>query len=321
MPNVGALGSGQGAAAANQTINTQAQTQASNAAMSNAQRLGGDTYLDALYQQNNPSAFTSSILGGLAQGGSSDIASVLLGQSASQLGGYGLQEAVAGGQMGEAVAQGNLTNQEAQSTTGYNLANLLLSAEGTGLQSQGLAAQAGTAAAQQGVEQAQYGVQSGQYPEQMQEAALANANTVINARDQAAISGTTNTQGTKRAQATQGAEYGWQQADIFRAQQLAQLGQVSEQQGYAGQQEQIANQQQQLGLAAQGIGLSRDQAEAQLGFGLQQTGVSTAQDLYGFLSQAATAEGGAAQTYAGAIGTGALAGGLPPGFLSQGQGG
>jgi hypothetical protein len=317
MPNVGALGSGQGAGAANQTINTQAQTQASNAAMSNAQRLGGDTYLDALYQQNNPGGLTTSVAGGLSAGGPNSLAAYLLGGIAGQEGQYGYQGAIAGGQMGEAVAQEQLTNQEAQSTTGYNLANLLLSAEGTGLQSQGVAAQAGTAAAQQGVEQAQYGVQSGQYPEQMQEAALANANAVINARDQAAISGTTNTQGTKRAQATQGAEYGWQQADIFRAQQLAQLGQVSEQQGYAGQQEQLANQQAQLGLAAQGEGLSRDQAEAQLGFGLQQAGVSTAQDLYGFLGQAAAAQGGAAQTYAGALGAGSISGGLNPAFAQS----
>jgi hypothetical protein len=260
-----------------------------------------------------PGGLTTPIAGALS-GTANPLAGYLLGQAAPQIGGYMSQVAQAGGQMTEDVAQLGVTNAEAQQTTGYDLANLLLSAEGTGLQSAGLAQQAQTAAQQQGTEEEQYGVQMGQYPEQMQEAALQNANAVKAMQDAGAIGGTLNTQGYKRQQATQGAEYGWQQADIFRQQQLAALGQQSEQQGYTGQQEQIANQQAQLGLEAQGVGLSRDQAEAQLNFGMQQAGIQTAGDIYGLAQQAGTAEAGAASTYAGAISQAALMGGLGPAF-------
>jgi len=267
--------------------------------------------------QNAPTGgLTSTIAGGLSNAAnpSSALSSYLLGGSAGQLGQYGLQGALAGAQMGEVVPQEQLTNAEAQSTTGYDLANALLGIQGTGLQSQGLAQQATTAAQQQGLEQAQYGVQQGQYPEQMQEAALQNANAVIGARDAAAVGGTLNTTGYQRGQATQAAQYGWQQADIFRNQQLSQLAQQSEQAGYGGQQEQIANQRQQLALAAQGQGLSAQQAQAQLGFGMQQAGISATGDIYGLLQQAAGAQGGAAQTYAGALSQASLMGGLGPAF-------
>ena len=203
-----------------------------------------------------------------------------------------------------------------QNQTGYSLANALLGIEGTGLQSQGLAQQASTAAQQQGIEQAQYGVQSGQYPEQMQQAALANANAVIGEESSSAIGGTLNTTAHQRRQATQGAEYGWQQADIFRNQQLAQLGQQSEQAGFAGQESQIANQRQQLGLAAQGQGLSAQQAQDQLGFGLQQAGISATGDVLGYLGQAGAAQGGMAQTYAAGLSQAAMYGGLGPHFMS-----
>ena len=316
MANAGALGS--------QYQNPANTTAKSDSALASAAALGGTSYLTQQYNnaQGQPlSSFSTAAANALGGGGINPEIGGLLGGIAGQLGQYGYAGAAAEGQMGETVAQEQLTNQEAQSTTGYDLGGLLLSAEGTGLQSQALAAQAGTAAQQQGIEQAQYGVQSGQYPEQLQEAALQNANAVKALQDTGASSGVLNTQGQQRRTATQGAEYGWQQADIYRAQALAQLGQASEQVGYGGQQEQFANQQQQLALAAQGEGLSRDQAEAQLSFGLQQAGVTGAQDLYGFLGQAAAAQGGAAQTYAGAIGTGSLLGGLGPGFGQNFTGG
>jgi hypothetical protein len=261
------------------------------------------------------------IAGGISGGGSSALAAYGLGGNASQLGGYQLSAALAGGQMGEAVSQEQESVAELQNQTGYSLANELLAYQGTGLQSQGLAQQATTAAQQQGIEQAQYGVQSGQYPEQMQQAALANANAVQGMQDQGAISGTTNTQGYRRAQATQGAEYGWQQADIFRQQQLAALGQASEQAGYGGQQSQLANQQQQLGLAAQGEGLSSQQAQDQLMFGMHQAGISATGDIYGYMQQAAQAEGGAASTYAAGLSQAALYGGLSPAFVKSLLGG
>ena len=216
--------------------------------------------------------------------------------------------------MGEAVSQYGLTQAEQQNQAAYGQANAALGFQGTQLQSQGLAQQASTAGQQQGLEEAQYGIQQGQYPEQQAQAALANKNAVINARDQAAVGGTLNTTGYQRGQATQAAQYGWQQADIFRNQQLAQLGQQGEQVGFQGQESQIANQRQQLALAAQGQGLTEQQAQDQLAFGMQQAGISATGDIYGYAQQAAAAQGGAAQTYAGALSQASLIGGLGPAF-------
>jgi len=233
---------------------------------------------------------------------------------ASQLGGYASQALMAEAGMGQTTAQLGVTDAQLQNQTGYSLANSLLGIEGTGLQSQGLAQQASTAATQQGLEEAQYGIQQGQFPEEAAKAALENQNAVIGARDAAAVGGTLNTTGYQRQQATQGAEYGWQQADIFRNQQLAQLSQQSQQAGYGGQQANIANQRQQLALAAQGQGLSAQQAEDQLSFGMQQAGISATGDIYGYANQAAQAEAGAAQTYAGGLAAAGMYGGLGPAF-------
>jgi hypothetical protein len=242
----------------------------------------------------------------------SQISGYLAGQAGPGLAQSGLAATLGSAQLGMVGPQLGVSEAELGSNEGYTLANALLGYEGIGLQSQGLASQASTAAQQQGIEQAQYGIQQGQYPEEMQKAALANENAVKGMQDQGAIGGTLNTQGYKRAQATQGAEYGWQQADIFRSQQLAQLGQQAEQVGYGGQQEQFANQRQQLELAAQGQGLSAQQAQAQYGFGLQQLGVSASPEQY--LSAIANAQGGEAQQLAAIGSQASLIGGLGPNF-------
>lgn len=273
-------------------------------------------------------------LGSPDQKAASAALSPLSGTTASLLGSPNWQDTVSGyiaGQSGSAVAQSNLSGAlgsaqlgmvapslalgtaEAQNTEGYSLANALLGYQGTGLQSQGLAEQAGVSAQQQGVEEAEFGVQSTQYPEQQAEAALANQNAVIGNRDAAAIGGTTETTSAKRTAATQASEYGWQSADIYRNQQLANLGQQSEEQGYAGTEESYANQRQQLALAAQGQGLSAQQAQAQFGFGLQQLGVNSSPEQY--LATIANAEGGSAQQLAAVGSQASLIGGLGPNFL------
>ena len=170
------------------------------------------------------SPFAADAATALAGGGQGALAAFTMGQYGSQLAQGGAGNVLAEAGLSEVASQYGVSAAELQNKTGYDLANALLGYEGTGLQSQGLAEQASTAAAQQGLEQSQYGVQQGQYPEEMQKAALENANAVKNLQDQGAIGGTLNTTGYQRAQATQGAEYGWQQADIFRNQQLAQLG-------------------------------------------------------------------------------------------------
>lgn len=260
--------------------------------------------------------------------------SPLSGTTASLLGSPNWQDQVSGyiaGQSGSAVAQSDLTGAlgsaalgmtaptlatgqaEAANTEGYSLANSLLGYEGVGLESQQTAQQAQTAAQQQGTEEAQYGVSATQYPEQQAEAALANQNTVIANRDAAGVGGVTDTTSSKRTAATQASEYGWQQADIYRNQQLAQLGQQSEEQGYEGTEEGFANQKQQLALAGQAQGLSAQQAQSQYGFGLQQLGVNAEPEQY--LASIANAEGGSAQQLAAVGSQASLIGGLGANFL------
>lgn len=242
------------------------------------------------------------------------IAGYLQGQAGQGIAGAGLQGALASQQLGMVGPQTQLSAAEAQNQSGYSLADALLGYQGTQLQSQGLAQQASTAAAQQGIEEGQYGVSQTQYPEQLQQAALANANAVRGNQDAAAVGGTLNTTGYQREKGTQAAQYGWQQADIFRQQQLAALGQQSEQAGFAGQESGIANQQQQLALAAKGQGLSAQQAQDQLGFGLQQLGISAQGDVLGYMQQAAQAQGSEAQQYAAALSQAGMIGGLGPNF-------
>ena len=266
--------------------------------------------------------------------------SPLSSTTASLLGSPNWQDTVSGyiaGQSGSQIAQSNLTGSLGSASLGMvapqlgvsqaeagvgeqgQLANALLGYESTGLQSQGLAQQAQTAAQQQGIERSEYGVSATQYPEQQAEAALANQNAVIGNRDAAAIGGTQNTTGNQRNVATQAQQYGWQQADIYRNQQLAALGQQSEEAGYTGQEDQFANQRAQLALAAQGQGISAQQGISQFGFGLQQLGVQASPEQY--LAQIANAEGGSAQSLAGIGSQAGIIGGLGPNYASAAMGG
>lgn len=240
------------------------------------------------------------------------VAGYLSGQAAPTIAQQGLTGAVASGQLGMTAPQLGVSEAELGNTQGYSLANALLGEQGIGLQSQGLASQAKTAAQQQGTEEAQYGVSQTQYPEQQAEAALQNQNAVIANRDAAAIGGVTDTTATKRTAATQQSQYGWQQADIFRNQQLAKLQQQSEEQGYQGTEEQFANQRAQLGLSAQGEGLSAQQAQDQLKFGLQQLGVNAEPEQY--LSSVANASSSEAQQLSAVLSQAGLIGGLGPNF-------
>jgi hypothetical protein len=257
-------------------------------------------------QQPAPSPLTGTTAGLLT--GGNPLLGYIAGGAGPSVAGPNLSAALGQQQLGMSGVNAGVGAAELQSGLGFDLSNALLGYQGIGLQSQGLAAQAGTSAQQQGLEEAQYGVQSGQYPEEAQKAALSNALAVSGQQDTGAITGTINTQGYKRQQAAQGAEYGWQQADIFRQQQLADLGQQSEEAGYAGQQEQIANQRQQLELAAQGQGISTQQLIAQFGFGLNQLGVQSTPEQY--LSTIAGAQGQSAQALSAAGSQAALIGGL-----------
>jgi hypothetical protein len=257
-------------------------------------------------------AATSSLLGSSSY--QDQIAGYLSGQYAPAEAQAGLAASLGSAQLGTVGQALGVQSAELENTTGYDFANALLGYQDTGLQSQALASQGATAAAQQGISNAEYGVSATQFPEQMAEAKQQFQTAQQGQQDQGAASGTTNTQGQKAAEANLASNYGWQQADIYRNQALAALGQQSSEVGFGGTEEQIANARQQLGLSAQGQGLSAQQASDQLKFGLQSLGVSAEPEQY--LSAISNAEGQGA-TQLSALGSqAALIGGLGPNFLS-----
>jgi hypothetical protein len=202
----------------------------------------------------------------------------------------------------------NLVGPELQDSTaynnamaGYNQAGLENQAAGLGISQLGLQQQGAQNTAQQGIEQQEYGLQSGQYPEQSAEAALAYQNTIMQTSGGQAISGTANTVGGKQQVATNAADYGYQQEDINRAQQLSQLGQQSEQSGYGYSQQELQNAQSQLGLSASANGLSEDQLMTMLNYGNTQAGVGAQQDIVSLLSQLGQGELGQVGTAGSAL--------------------
>ncbi len=166
------------------------------------------------------------------------------------------------------------TNAYNQAMTGYQQGSLGISNQQIGLQKTGLQEQGQQAAAQQGFEQQGYNIQQGQYPEQQAEAALAYQNALRSTQGGQAISGTQNTVGGRADVSTLAQNYGFQQQDINRAQQLSQLGQQSELSGYGYSQEQLQNAQKNLGLSAQANGISQQQLYTMLGYQNQQAGLS-----------------------------------------------
>lgn len=251
---------------------------------------------------------------GLATSGTwqNQVSGYLYGGAAGQLAGYGLQGAVANEGLGLSPYTLAIQEQNLTSGAGFDFAGALLGYQGLGLQSQGLADQSQTAAGQQGLEAAAYNVTSQKYGQEQSQATLEHQQQQLTARSGAAGTGTLNTQGTRTAEKTANQEYAWQSATIFRQQQLASLGQQSEQLGYQTKAEGLALGQQQLALTAQKQGLSVQQAQQQLGFGLQQLGIKATPAAY--LSQIATAEEGGATTLRGVVSQASLIGGLGPSF-------
>jgi len=266
----------------------------------------------------NPAAPTTAASAGLlaSPNWQNQIAGYLTGEYAPQMAQSGLGAALGSAQLGLTGPQLGVASAELGNTAGYDFANALLGYEGTGLQSQALASQGATAAAQEGITTGEYGVSATQYPEQLAEARQAFQTQQQGLQDQGAASGTLNTGGQKTAEANLASNYGWQQADIYRQQQLAALGQQSSQVGFGGTEEQIANAQKQLALTAQGQGLSAQQAADQLRFGLQSLGVGAEPEQ--FLSTIANAQGAGAQQLAALGSQASLIGGLGTNFLSGG---
>lgn len=184
------------------------------------------------------------------------------------------------------------------------------------LQQQGAAAQGVLNQQQQAEEVAQYTLAQQAFPEQQAQAAQQNTQALQGISSGGASAGTLNTTGHGRDIQNQALSYGWQQADISRAQQTAQLGQQSEVQGYQYSAGDIARTQQNLELAAQANGLSLQQLTGQYQYGqtTQNQGSELAQSqLY---DQLLAAYGGSVGDLAG---VGSQLGLLSPGsILSNG---
>jgi hypothetical protein len=262
-----------------------------------------------------------------------------------------LQAALAGNQYSVNQQQYGLTSTNLEQQAANQLGQLGIGYEQIGLQGQGLAAQAGllgttTGLEQQGwgleqqnwalqqqgfgLEQQQYGVSATQYPEQLAEAALNYNVNRENLVGNMAASGALNTQGSTQQQNVLLANYGFQRADIGRAQELAALGQqqtllgqqeagIGQQQAVLGQaattaQQQysaadIARQQQNLQLVAQQNGLSVQEVQQQLAYGLSQAGLDLQQNLPQLLNSLSSIYGGDLSQVEGAAGELGLLGG------------
>ena len=238
------------------------------------------------------------------------VGELLYGSYAGQIGTYGLQGALGEQQLALSPQTLAVQEQNMVSGTGFNFANALLGYQGLGLQSQGLATQAATAAGQQGLEQAGFAITQQRFGQEQATAALQYKNKQLGLESQGAGTGTLNTTGSRTAQATASQEYAWQQATIYRQQQLSQLAQQSEQLGYQTKASGLAQGQQQLALNAQQQGLGVQQYASQLGFGLQQLGVKATPAA--LLSAISSAETGQATQLKALISQSSLIGGRGP---------
>ena len=254
------------------------------------------------------------------------------GGAAVQVAGTGLTVDELMGQLGLNQAQVNQTEAYQQLQGSYAQANAGIGQEQNLLSQQGLGAQAGLLGTQYGIQQQtlagqeqlagiQHGLSEQQLADQKAQQALSYQNQVQNTQGSLAASGALNTEGSKQVQNTNAAENQFAQAALQRSGTglQAQYGYQQQQfgleaQGQAAQQGyslgSIARGQQGLELASQANGLSLDQTLNQINYGMQQAGLAgqgNADQLYG---QIGSAVGQGATYQAGAIGYGALLGGV-----------
>ena len=223
-----------------------------------AQGAGFSGTLSGLLNSTNPSSQAAGVVGagqapGIAQSG------LTMEQLLSQIG----------------LAVPNVAESAASQNLGalFGLEQAGIGENQLGIQGQQLANQAQGLQTQQGFTTAEYNLNQQQYPEQLAEAALQNKQATLALNAQQATTGTSLTEGGKLAQSAQKQQYGWQQQDINRAQQLAGLQQQA---GLAGTQtslSDIALSQQNLEQTAQANGVSVQQLLAQWQQGLQQLGI------------------------------------------------
>jgi hypothetical protein len=192
---------------------------------------------------------------------------------------------------------------------GLTLTGTLLSQAQTGRQ-------AGRSAATQAIEQGAYAITQTQYPEKIKELGQQFALTKAQAVDASAASGTLGSTKEKRTLSTLKSKYGWNLADTYRQQKLAQLGQQQEQISYATKQTGFATGIQQLGLTGAKTGFGITETETRLHFAMKELGLGTTQKIQTAITKSAKA----ASTGAAAQGTQTTLLSLMTGVTRQGTG-
>jgi hypothetical protein len=219
----------------------------------------GSPDTSATYNTDVSSAINSAnpfqqIAGQLASGASNQVAAGNLGVASAEAN-YGLTN-----------AQQAVSNQYNNALAGYQLGQLGIGQQQLGIQGQSLQQQQQLLGVQTGVEQGQYGLQQQVYPEEQAEATANYNEQQSQLQGGLAASGALNTKGSTQQQTLLGQNYAWQTADIARAQQEAQLGQVGTVAGQQYSQEQLTNAQSNLSLLAQSNGMSEQEVYNQLAY-------------------------------------------------------
>lgn len=231
--------------------------------------------------------------------------------AASTAGIAGVQAGAVTQQANQLVTQVALKNAYTTMLAKYTRGQLAIKTQQLGITQLGAQQKQALLGTTTGVEQARFTLSQQQYPEQYALAALTEGNRLKQLQEQAATSGAEGTTTQKRALGTLGERYGFQLADIARAQQTSILGQqaTTAKQQYTAQQ--IANTQKNIELLAQANGLSSQEVITRLNEALTQNKLTGAKTL----TQLMTKLGGIWAGEQAAIGTklamsGLLASGL-----------
>jgi hypothetical protein len=257
---------------------------------------------------------------------------VLNAGQAVNIAGTGLSIDQLMGELGLNQAQVNQQVAQATQGLGYTEAQAGIGQEQLGLQGQGLEAQkqllgtqfgiqGQTLAGQEQLAATQYGLTQQEEAAQQQAQQVAYGNQQAATQGQIATSGAVGSVGAQRQVATQGFENQQAQAALQRQATgaQAQYGFQQEQfgleaKGQAAQQAysmgDIARGESGLNLASQANGLTLDQTINQVGYGMTQAGLQGQQNAEQLYGQLGAAVGQGATYQAGAIGYGALLGGV-----------
>lgn len=182
----------------------------------------------------------------------------------------GVQAANITQQIQNAVSQTALKNAYTTMLARYTLAQLGIKTAQLGVTKQAAQQKAALLGTTFGIEQKQFALGQQVYPEEYALAGLTYQNKIKGLQEQAATSGASNTVTQKRKLTTLQARYGFQLADIARAQATSILGQQATlaKQQYTAQQ--IANTEKNLQLLAQANGLSITEVRTRLNYAITQ---------------------------------------------------